>query len=239
MEKSFIEVYDNVLSDDLCNQLISLFERGRRLGQEKVRKMDIYYSSDMPVKPVRTALDPKTGETHYVKALEMGLYSQNYNYEHIMRELDEILKYKIYDYNKKYHVWTSELNMNLIPTEEERQEALEDDNDVEILNYYIYRHGDYVIKKYKNPDDGFHVWHTDWATFPLLIQRTLAVQFFLNDVDEGGETEFYHQRIKVKPKKGRLVVWPVGFTHTHRGNNPISNEKYIISSWMTMRNLAK
>ena len=49
--------------------------------------------------------------------------------------------------------------------------------------------------------------------------------------------QFYHQELKIKPKKGRLVIWPVGFTHTHRGNRPISNDKYLISCWMTLRNI--
>ena len=59
--------------------------------------------------------------------------------------------------------------------------------------------------------------------------------FYLNDVKEGGETEFYHQKIKIKPKAGTLVLFPAGFTHTHKGNMPISNDKYIITTWLCYR----
>jgi hypothetical protein len=54
----------------------------------------------------------------------------------------------------------------------------------------------------------------------------------LNDVEEGGETEFYYQDKKIKPKAGRMVIAPSGFTHTHRGNVPTSNDKYILTSWV-------
>ena len=56
--------------------------------------------------------------------------------------------------------------------------------------------------------------------------------FYLNDVKEGGETEFYHQKIKIKPKKGTAVIWPSFYTHLHKGNVPVSNNKYILNVWL-------
>ena len=56
--------------------------------------------------------------------------------------------------------------------------------------------------------------------------------FYLNDVQEGGETEFYYQDLSIKPRKGTMVIAPAYFTHTHRGNVPISNDKYILTSWV-------
>ena len=233
MKKNFIEIYDNALPIDICDYLISLFERESMM----VEMRGVVESTDKTVKEVRTMIDPNEGDTHYVSALDMQLYPQNYLYESIIGDLDHILKQKIFDYNKKYHVWDSELNMNLIPTEEERKLVEYEDNNPDILNEYIYRHGDYQIKKYRHPDDGYYAWHTDWGPMPEFIGRKLAVQFYLNDVEEGGETEFYHQEIKIEPKRGRLIVWPVGFTHIHRGNNPISNDKYVVSAWFTQKNL--
>ena len=224
MNKSFIEVYDNVLPDDICDYLISIFDREHMMPNSGVKE-------------VRTIMDPTEGETNYVSALDMRLWSDNYMYNSIINDLDFVLKEKIFDYNKKYYVWSSELSMDLIPTKEEKKKVKEDDNNPDVLNYYIYRHGDYMMKKYRHPDDGYYTWHSDWSTIPDSIGRLLAVQFYLNDVEEGGETEWYHQEIKVKPKKGRLVIWPVGFTHTHRGNKPISNDKYIVTAWFTQRNL--
>jgi hypothetical protein len=54
----------------------------------------------------------------------------------------------------------------------------------------------------------------------------------LNTVKEGGETEFLYYKKRINPIEGRLVIWPAGFTHTHRGNPPLSNDKYIITGWL-------
>jgi hypothetical protein len=55
---------------------------------------------------------------------------------------------------------------------------------------------------------------------------------YLNDVLDGGETEFLYQSRRVKPREGRVVIFPVQWTHTHRGNPPLSGEKYIATSWL-------
>ena len=58
----------------------------------------------------------------------------------------------------------------------------------------------------------------------------MAWMVYLNDVPEGGETEFLYQKLKVKPKKGTVLIWPGGYTHLHRGNPPMS-DKYIATGW--------
>jgi hypothetical protein len=82
-----------------------------------------------------------------------------------------------------------------------------------------------------SPGSGYHVWHCENDTF-FRGNRILLVILYLNDVTEGGETEFLYQSIRVKPKKGTLLFCPSGYTHTHRGNPPLSGDKYIITSWI-------
>jgi len=236
--KNFIEIYDDALPADICDYLIAIFDRENSMSPTAVGTSRGNLVGNAGVDQVRTLIDPSKGDTIYVSALDLTLDPQNYLYDSVIGELDYILHEYIFDYNKKYHVWSSELNMDLVP-EEHRKQIEENGNNPEYLSDYIYRHGNHVIKKYNHPDDGYYAWHTDWGPLQTFIGRVLATQFYLNDVDEGGETEFYHQEIKVKPKKGRLVIWPVGFTHTHRGNNPISNDKYVVSSWYTQRNILK
>ena len=81
---------------------------------------------------------------------------------------------------------------------------------------------------------GFHEWHCENSHVEVL-NRVLAWSIYLNDVDEGGETEFLYQSERVKAKKGKIVIFPAGFMHTHRGNPPISNEKYILTGWFNLR----
>ena len=80
---------------------------------------------------------------------------------------------------------------------------------------------------------GYHVWHNE-DDCPQNMRRVMTFILYLNDVDEGGETEFLYYPKRVKAKQGRLILWPAGFTHTHRGNPPISNTKYIMTGWVEM-----
>lgn len=78
---------------------------------------------------------------------------------------------------------------------------------------------------------GFHHWHFEQFSRETSA-RILAYIVYLNDVEEGGETEFLYQHMRVKPKKGSIVLFPAAFTHTHRGNPPLSNDKYIMTGWV-------
>jgi hypothetical protein len=85
------------------------------------------------------------------------------------------------------------------------------------------------------PSQGYHVWHIEHSRGFEMESRAFVWSVYLNDVKEGGETEFLHFSKRVKPKKGRIVIWPAGFPYLHRGNPPISNEKYLLTSWMTLK----
>jgi len=85
------------------------------------------------------------------------------------------------------------------------------------------------------PTEGYHIWHVEHAPGFDHEPRVLAFSIYLNDVEEGGETEFLHFSKRVKPKRGRIVIWPAGFPYVHRGNPPLSGEKYLLTSWMLVR----
>ena len=78
---------------------------------------------------------------------------------------------------------------------------------------------------------GYHIWHYE-SGGRAFCRRVLAYILYLNDIDEGGETEFLYQSKRIKPEKGTLVLFPANFTHTHRGNPPLSNTKYIATGWV-------
>ena len=99
----------------------------------------------------------------------------------------------------------------------------------------LYRPGTINLQKYQRGSGGYHHWHSE--IYPQnasceSLHRVLLWMVYLNDVTEGGETEFLYQGRKIAPKKGRLVIAPAGFTHTHRGNVATSGDKYIATSWI-------
>ena len=90
------------------------------------------------------------------------------------------------------------------------------------------------IQKTK-PAEGYHVWHCEHDNRKN-GSRLLLVMVYLNDVEEGGETEFLYQSRRIKPKQGTMVICPSGFTHTHRGNPPLIGDKYMINGWIEYDN---
>tara|TARA_Y100000592_G_C5375690_1_gene270841 strand:+ start:97 stop:774 length:678 start_codon:yes stop_codon:yes gene_type:complete len=143
--------------------------------------------------------------------------------EVLLNELKTSLKSNVSDYSSKYKF--------MDPKYEE-----EDGKD--IWNYYSFNPTSILAKKYKKGEQGYHVFHADWGLGKLTALRQLICMYYLNDVKEGGETEFLNQKLKIKPKKGSLVVFPAFWTHLHKGHIPISDDKYILNFWL-LRGLSR
>jgi hypothetical protein len=94
---------------------------------------------------------------------------------------------------------------------------------------------DHVKIQKTMPSQGYHMWHVEHNPGREMEKRILVYSIYLNTVEEGGETEFLYQSQRVKPVKGRIVIWPAGFPYVHRGNPPLSGEKYIVTSWICFR----
>lgn len=92
------------------------------------------------------------------------------------------------------------------------------------------------MKKYlPNGKDEFQ-FHVDVQSYAT-ARRFLVYFWYLNDVEEGGETVFQSNRnskpiLEVKPVKGRLIMFPPLWTHPHLGRKPISGPKYIIGGYL-------
>jgi len=104
------------------------------------------------------------------------------------------------------------------------------------LNWPIKDNG-FQIQHYRaNGRDGFD-WHVDIGGRMQpdglrCATRILAGILYLNTVDEGGETEFSVQQVKLRPEEGTMVWFPVSFEYLHRGCVPVSGPKYIISTFI-------
>ncbi|MCC5855314.1 MAG: 2OG-Fe(II) oxygenase [Idiomarina sp.] len=101
----------------------------------------------------------------------------------------------------------------------------------------LYRLGPIQAQKYLKNQGNYNYWHCE--VYPQkdsveALHRTLLFMYYLNDVDEGGTTDFYYQNKQIPPRQGRMVIAPAYFTHTHRGTTPLSDDKYILTSWVLM-----
>jgi len=114
--------------------------------------------------------------------------------------------------------------------------ALPDDR-LGALATHAFRPGNINLQKYLAGQGGYPRWHCELhpqANDPTgeKLHRTLLWTIYLNDGFAEGETEFLHQRRKIAPRTGALLIAPAAFTHTHRGNMPKRADKYIATSWI-------
>ena len=133
-----------------------------------------------------------------------AFFEHNFNINYVAKPFCEIFWDKIYEqYGKKFSI-------------------LKD----------MARHEIIEIKIQKTmPGGGYHIWHPELQSINEK-GRCLVFMLYLNDVEEGGETEFLYQHKRIQPKRDRFVLWPAYFTHTHRGNPPLSGEKLILTGWV-------
>jgi len=87
------------------------------------------------------------------------------------------------------------------------------------------------IQKYVK-SKGRYVYHNDFMIDKKDDKyRVITFIWYLNNVEEGGETEFWTNHM-IKPTAGKLVLFPASWTFPHRGKMPISDDKYIITGWV-------
>ncbi len=220
VKMDFIEVYPNALPDELCKKLIQTFEHhkgvtegktGHGVDTEKKNSRDLMLDNFDDLQPLKNELLAHTlaCSSHYFKKYSMALMGG--------------VSVQVADENGQAVTLTPE---NFTHYGEQRTQA---------LVKYLYRSGMINIQKYEKNVGGYPHWHSE--QFPQAghneaLHRVVLYMFYLNDVEEGGETEFFYQNRKLTPKRGTMVIAPAGFTHSHRGNMPTSGDKYIATSWI-------
>jgi len=90
----------------------------------------------------------------------------------------------------------------------------------------------YNLQRYREGE--FYHWHVD-ADNETLAPRQLVALWYLNDVEEGGETDFLFQDASVTPEKGKLMLFPPFWTHEHRAGVVKKGVKYIATTWINFR----
>ncbi len=84
------------------------------------------------------------------------------------------------------------------------------------------------------PNEGFKEWHCDWTISNELtepVNRVLAWILYCNDIESAG-TEFYWQKHHETAKRGKLLIFPAGLSHIHRGRVSKTESKTIATGWI-------
>tara|TARA_Y100000004_G_scaffold125072_1_gene140676 strand:+ start:225 stop:893 length:669 start_codon:yes stop_codon:yes gene_type:complete len=83
----------------------------------------------------------------------------------------------------------------------------------------------YYYRTYDKGDD--YQWHVDKAKDPTTDLK-VSILIYLNDDFEGGNTMFLNERLRVEPKKGRILMFPCGPHFIHKSSEILSGKKDVI-----------
>ena len=86
------------------------------------------------------------------------------------------------------------------------------------------------MRKYRCGQDHFS-YHTDVADYDT-ARRFVSIIWFLNDVEVGGEAVFPHPLLRIRPRKGRLVMFPSVWMYPHLIEQPHSNDCFVLETYL-------
>jgi hypothetical protein len=202
----YIYINENSLSTDLCDEIISKFEEEEEKG------------------PGSTfgGIQPKVKDT-----TDYNIEENNPKWSRIREALITELINNIQIYASKldrpmYH--SQPLDISVVTNNPKK-------NIYKELDFNGLFFETIMVQKYKS-NTGRYVYHNDFSSeSDKKRYRVLTYIYYLNDVEEGGETQFW-DNYKIKPQKGKLVLFPASWTYPHSGLMPLSHHKYIITGWI-------
>ncbi|HBV21933.1 MAG TPA: 2OG-Fe(II) oxygenase [Nitrosomonas sp.] len=221
--ENFIKEFKHALSPEYCQQLIAKFEQdqhkqpghtGAGIDTSKKDSMDLYITT-------------QPGWQQECQTIHQTIISAIVQYARLFPFL-----------------LTGAVSPGIIDPQTHKTRAILHDDLAKIDNSQlaslinsIYQLDGINIQRYTQGQGGYHHWHSEHYPHPTdssqrSLRRVLLWLLYLNDVNEGGETEFFYQQAKIKPAQGSLILAPCSFTHTHRGHVPTSNDKYVLASWL-------
>ena len=201
--EKYFYINKNSLSKEICYDIINFFESEDKNKYEGVTGGGLR-------KDIKDTLDfqipvkNEKNKTHWNKIRDLLERELNANVKHYVKNINDDMKICEENSDNKYKVFNNFVSFESIQ-----------------------------IQKYTK-QKGRYIYHQDFASdWENKKYRVITFLWYLNDVYEGGETEFW-TTYKVKPEAGKLFLFPSTWTYPHRGMMPISNDKYIITGWIYM-----
>ncbi len=94
-----------------------------------------------------------------------------------------------------------------------------------------YAFEEFRIKMYRNNGYDEFKDHVDVGNYNS-ARRFLVCFLYLNDVGAGGYTNFPRLNHAITPKRGRILLFPATWQYRHCGQQPLTNPKYIVGSYL-------
>ena len=200
MRDTAIQVFEGVFNEEFCEMVMKLFE-----SETKVDTMKITDNG----KTIKSSIDLNIPFGNHP---ELDSYTHKEKWVEIFQHFADAVGECMQLYNERIQ---GEQLDKLCPST----------NQYILNNLYLPRKiTTPVIQKYSSGD--YHSWHTDYRPGH---EKLLSLIFYLNDVDEdaGGTTEFANN-VHVRPKMGKVVVYPADHRTLHQFNPLTHGEKYIV-----------
>jgi len=197
-----IYINKNAISKYLCNDIIQMFEEQVDNKYEGVTATGL----NKNIKDTTDYIIPRTNNKDVQKWLKINAFLE-----------DELNR------NVKEYIINLQNKINIKEENSDSKFKLAPSDNVSTTEFMIQRY----IK-----DKGRYIYHNDsridWTNKKY---RLITYIFYLNNVEEGGETEFWNE-FKIKPEAGKLLLFPASWLWPHRGMIPKSSNKYIITGWL-------
>jgi Rps23 Pro-64 3,4-dihydroxylase Tpa1-like proline 4-hydroxylase len=199
--ENYFYINKNSLSVELCKEMINIFE------MEQCDKYEGVVASGLK-KDIKDTIDfqiPTKNENnkpHWSKIRTLLDKELTNNVKKYIKYINECVRIEEENSSHKYQLFTDYVTF----------ETMQMQRYTKNKGRYVY-HNDFV---------------SDWRSKKY---RVITFLWYLNDVEEGGETEFWASQ-RIKPEAGKLLLFPATWTYPHRGMMPISNDKYIVTGWI-------
>jgi hypothetical protein len=223
-EKTNIYIIENIIDSSLCESIIGLidtlplnkddYRQGnnvkcyvKNIDQLLKLSEDYYYEFSTDINEYKTLMNKDVVSTNKLNSLtknDLNMYLDKIN--NAMQKIDEIMK----EINDKI-VFETNSGYCL------RKIYGKTRNHIDSISE-VYNSGITFIKKNKMGD--------------YKMVRNASIIFTLNDNYEGGEFKFTYHNLKIKLKKGSVIIFPPFWTHPHETEDLLNNTyRYTINTW--------
>jgi hypothetical protein len=204
---NYIYTNANSLSPEMCNLIIENFEN----ESEKYEGV------------TASGLNKTIKDTMDFNIPENNINEKNYKYKN-WPKIHKLLESEL---NRNVKIYISQItnfinNGHKIENSKNKYQCF--------VNGYL-TNDNFMIQRYLK-NEGRYIYHDDFdVNWNNKQYRVITFLWYLNTVDEGGETELWCS-YNIKPEAGKLLLFPSSWTFPHRGKMPISDNKYIITGWL-------